>query len=153
MLKNTLILSLFFFASCSCLIAQTKVLKSPIKVIKKNPTSSLKTESIQPIFSFGNFKSDNVSVEEFKKELVFFPAEGYVINNISIYFAGAGFTNTILVGVGAKEGVSVTPINPVAVLKSQMDKLTKGSIVAFDNIKLRGNDGIKNFPGRKFTLY
>ena len=161
MLRNSLILFLFFTATWSCLIAQ-KIQNSTIKNIKSDSNNSLKTENIEPIFSFGNFKSNNVSVEDFKKDLAFIIAEGYVINNMAIYFTGAGFPNIIYVGIvesrttaggsGSRttKGVSV---NPTVAFKSHMDKLTKGSIVVFDNIKLKGKDGIKNFPGRKFTLY
>lgn len=159
--RNTLILFLFFCSLWSCLKAQ-KIQNSPTKNIKSDSSNSLKTQNVQPIFSFGNFKSNNVSVEDFKKELAFVTAEGYVINNITIYFAGAGFPNTILVGIGesrttatgsGKLTTSAVSVNPTIAFKSQMDKLTKGSILVFDNIKLKGKDGIKTFRGKKFTLY
>ena len=143
MLRNSLILFLFFTATWSCLIAQ-KIQNSTIKNIKSDSNNSLKTENIEPIFSFGNFKSNNVSVEEFKKGLTFMASDGYVIISMTIYFAGAGFPNTIITMVSG---------NSTAAIKSQMDKLKQGSIVAFDNIKLKGKDRIKTFPGRKFTLY
>ena len=143
MLRNSLILFLFFTATWSFLIAQ-KIQNSTIKNIKSDSNNSLKTENVLPIFSFGNFKSNNLSVEEFKKGLTFMASDGYVIISMTIYFAGAGFPNTIITMVSG---------NSTAAIKSQMDKLKQGSIVAFDNIKLKGQDRIKTFPGRKFTLY
>ena len=143
MLRNSLILFLFFTATWSFLIAQ-KIQNSTIKNIKSDSNNSLKTENVLPIFSFGNFKSNNLSVEEFKKGLTFMASDGYVIISMTIYFAGAGFPNTIITMVSG---------NSTAAIKSQMDKLKQGSIVAFDNIKLKGKDRIKTFPGRKFTLY
>ena len=116
--------------------------------IKQNSKSekrdSVKTYNVQPILSFGNFKSNNVSVEDFKNGLTFNVSEKYSLISMTIYFAGVGFPNTITAYVSG---------NGIGALKSLMDKLTKGSIVAFDNIKLKGKDGIRNFQGRKFTLY
>lgn len=152
---------MFFSASWSSLIAQ-KVQNTPLKNIKSDSNNYLRTQNVQAIFSFGNFKSNNVSVEDFKKDLAFITAEGYVINNMAIYFTGAGFPNIISVGIvesrttaggsGSQTTTGVS-VNPTVAFKSHMDKLRKGSIVVFDNIKLKGKDGIKNFPGRKFTLY
>ena len=96
--KNALILFLFFSASWSSLIAQ-KVQNTPLKNIKSDSNNYLRTQNVQAIFSFGNFKSNNVSVEDFKKDLAFITAEGYVINNMAIYFTGAGFPNIISVGI------------------------------------------------------
>ena len=162
MLKNVSIIILFLSIILSSAFAQKEVVPHAKENLKRSTKLTSATENIEPIFSFGNFKSNNVSVEDFKKDLAFIIAEGYVINNMAIYFTGAGFPNIISVGIvesrttaggsGSRTTTGVS-VNPTVAFKSHMDKLTKGSIVVFDNIKLKGKDGIKNFPGRKFTLY
>ena len=144
MLKNVSIIILFLSIIMFSAFAQKEVVPHAKENLKCSTKLTSATKNIEPIFSFGNFKSNNVSVEEFKKGLTFMASDGYVIISMTIYFAGAGFPNTIITMVSG---------NSTAAIKSQMDKLKQGSIVAFDNIKLKGKDRIKTFPGRKFTLY
>jgi len=135
---------LVFSLLSSSAFAQKAIIDSPKKNNQHNQQKINDTANFQTYFSIGNFTGTKVKVEEFKKEFSIQISDEYVLSSMMVYFAGAGFQQALVISLSG---------NSSGVLKKYLDKCVVGSIVAFDNIVLKGKAGFKKVPGKKFNLY
>ncbi|MGG9971966.1 GldM family protein [Ferruginibacter sp. SUN002] len=104
-----------------------------------------------PVFKIGN-GSIKMSVEAFKKlqfcraELANFDFDAnFSITNAAVYFSGKNFKK---VQKGTING------NSLDTIKTYMDQCTAGSVVVFDEVKVKGPDGNeRSIPGACVILY
>ena len=70
----------------------------------------------------------------------------FVVVSAVVYFSGAGFKNGV-----EKASISSNSLKPI---RTQMDKCMPGSIVIFDDVKVKGPDNlIRTIPGVSLILF
>jgi hypothetical protein len=74
----------------------------------------------------------------------FLHEDDYKVVSATVYFSGTGFP------VVAMANLSSNSIEP---LRNFIEKCTAGSQITFDNIKVKGPDGIRNAEGISIMLY
>ncbi|HTB51680.1 MAG TPA: GldM family protein [Ferruginibacter sp.] len=103
-----------------------------------------------PVFKIGSGKPRMPSVE-FKNqsfcraELENFDfALTYQVIGATVYFSGANFPSVVQTQISG---------NNLAVLDQNMRRCGPGSVITFDNIKVKGPDGERTIDGKSFALY
>ncbi|MES2850320.1 MAG: GldM family protein [Bacteroidota bacterium] len=70
----------------------------------------------------------------------------FIVVSAVVYFSGAGFKNGV-----EKGSINSNSLKPI---RSQMDRCTPGSVVIFDEVKVKGPDNtIRTIPGISLILY
>jgi TonB-dependent SusC/RagA subfamily outer membrane receptor len=122
-----------------------RVKRIPDPVDGKLPIDMDVNYSIVPKFYFGDVKGVRSEVEFFKRQKEIRISEGYKLVNAQVYFSGAGFANVITATLSGS-GLNC--------IQGLLDKCEGGTVVSFDNIKVRNNEGTeKIINGISFSLY
>ena len=98
----------------------------------------------------GRMPSNVFKAQDFiRAELLYFDFDArFNVTGATIYFAGAGFSNS-----GSIQTATITSGN-LAPIKSKMDLCKPGSTVTFDDLKVVGPDGrTRTIPPVSFVLY
>jgi len=74
----------------------------------------------------------------------FLHEDDYKVVSATVYFSGTGFPEVIMASLFSN---SLNPIGGI------MEKCTAGSIITFDNVKVKGPDGIRSAEGISIMLY
>jgi hypothetical protein len=74
----------------------------------------------------------------------FLHEDDYKVVSANVYFSGTGFPEVIMASLISN---SLNPISGI------MEKCTAGSIITFDNVKVKGPDGIRSAEGISIMLY
>lgn len=93
----------------------------------------------------GTFDGPRIAAESFKKQHFITAPEGYEFAAASVYFSGKGFPDAVVV-------VNLTG-NDMFALNPYLQKCVPGTSVIFDNILLKGKNGLIAMEGKGYSLF
>lgn len=100
--------------------------------------------SADPTLRIGNTNHSRISAEEFKKQKNVMVTGDYEFISATVWFSGNGYPNVVSAQLS---GTELKPLN------SLIEQCVQGSVVTFDNIKVKGKDGFIVIDGRSFALF
>ncbi len=126
-----------------------------VKVMSGNKlvaSSKFKAKEMPPFkITLGELNSNSVSNVLVKMQTGlkcevpdFLHEDDYKVVSATVYFSGTGFPDVALANLYS---------NSIEPLRNLIQKCTAGSLITFDNIKVKGPDGIRNAEGISIMLY
>ena len=100
--------------------------------------------SADPVFRIGDITGVRMAADVFKKQKKVTVTGDYEFIGATVYFSGNGFPK---VGVTNLSGTDLTP------LSTFIQESVPGTNITFDNISIKGKDGIMVIDGRSFQLF
>lgn len=98
-----------------------------------------------PRLGIDSVTNTKMKVEDIKKAQRITAGTGYTLATANIYFSGAGFRETATVAISG---------NSMVLVKQLLDRCVPGSIVTFDNVKVKDGKGrISTIRGMSIVLY
>ncbi len=131
------------------LLACTLLSGFTFKSSQLHPPDSYSATSIGcqefPRLGIDSVTSTKMKAEDIKKAQRITAGTGYTLATTNIYFSGAGFRETVTVAISG---------NSLLGIKEVLDRCVPGSIVTFDNVKVKdGKDRISTIRGMSIVLY
>lgn len=106
---------------------------------------TLTTVSDKPELGIDGVRSVRMNSETLKKGKKLTAGEGYVVESATVYFSGAGFPKIAVLSLSG---------NTLSQLNEYTGRCTSGSVVTFDNIRVKGPNGYyATIDGLSISLY
>ncbi len=109
--------------------------------VKNLPDAVFKIGSGKTRMPVAEFKSQSLcraDLDNFDYDVKF------EVISATAYFSGVNFEQVMVYSIRG---------NDLTSMQQPMEKCMPGTMVTFDDIKVKGPDGIRTIPGRSFTLY
>lgn len=98
-----------------------------------------------PRLGIDSVTDTKMKAEDIKKAQRITAGTGYTLATANIYFSGAGFRETVTVAISG---------NSLLGIKEVLDRCVPGSIITFDNVKVKDGKGrISTIRGLSIVLY
>ena len=97
-----------------------------------------------PVFRVANINKARIPAVEFINQKYLTVTDGFIIDHVTAYFSGEGFPVVKTVQFNSDD---------LTAAKQQLAKCVKGSVVTFDNVRVRNIAGPRAIDGRSYQLY